>query len=163
MGYQLIETIEVGSGGASSIEFTGIPQDGVDLVCLMSVRTTSSVSLQTRFNSDSGSNYSAKKLGVDDTTVVSSTRTSVTQFDQNDIISATANTFASLQVYVSNYASTSNKSVSIDKVTEENSSSSYSQIQAGSYATSSAISSIQFLMSNFAQYSTASLYKITAD
>jgi hypothetical protein len=163
MGYQLIETIEVGSGGAASIEFTGIPQDGVDLVCLMSVRTTSSASLQTRFNSDSGSNYSAKKLGVDDTTVVSGTRTSVTQFDQNDIISATANTFASLQVYVSNYASTSNKSVSFDKVTEENSSSSYMQIQAGSYATSSAISSIQFLMSNFAQYSTASLYKITAD
>jgi hypothetical protein len=32
MGYQLIETIEVGSGGAASIEFTSIPQDGVQFL-----------------------------------------------------------------------------------------------------------------------------------
>ena len=35
MGYQLIETITLASS-ASSIEFTSIPQDGVDLVILLS-------------------------------------------------------------------------------------------------------------------------------
>ena len=160
MTMTLIETVTLGSGGAASIEFTGIPQDGKDLVCLISVRSTGSSSFTTRFNSDSGSNYSTRKLGVDDTTVVSSSRTSQAQFDQNDIISATSNTFASMQIYISNYASSANKSVSIDKVTEENSSSSYSQIQAGSYSTSSAITSILFTHP-FAEHSTASLYIIS--
>ena len=39
MAYTLIETITVGSGGASSIEFTGIPQEtGADLVVRLSAR-----------------------------------------------------------------------------------------------------------------------------
>ena len=38
MGMQLIETIEVGGSNVSSLAFTGIPQDGVDLVCLLSTR-----------------------------------------------------------------------------------------------------------------------------
>jgi hypothetical protein len=53
MGYQLIEHIEVGSGGAASIEFTGIPQDGVDLVLLASLRTDATgdlASISTKLN-----------------------------------------------------------------------------------------------------------------
>ena len=38
MGMTLIETVEVGAGGASSIQFDSIPQDGIDLVIRMSAR-----------------------------------------------------------------------------------------------------------------------------
>ena len=38
MGIQLIERVDVGSGGLSQIVFTSIPQDGVDLLCLYSLR-----------------------------------------------------------------------------------------------------------------------------
>jgi len=31
MSFELVETVTVGAGGASSIEFTSIPQDGTDL------------------------------------------------------------------------------------------------------------------------------------
>ena len=40
MGMQLIEHIEVGSGGAASIEFTGIDQTGQDLLLKVSSRNS---------------------------------------------------------------------------------------------------------------------------
>ncbi len=64
---QLIETIEVGAGGAASIEFTSIPQDGVDLLLMVSARTDRNVGADVvgaQFNSDTtAGNYSVKALG----------------------------------------------------------------------------------------------------
>ena len=159
---QLIEEISVGAGGAASIEFTGIPQDGVDLVLIASGRLTGGAdAADLRFNSDSGSNYSQVRLTGTGSTVsaygFTADRINV-EFSGND---QTANTFGNLSIYVSNYASTANKKVSIDAVTENNASAKQ-ELTAGGYSTSSAITSLQ-LIKAFAQYSTASLYKITAD
>tara|TARA_R110000764_G_scaffold238720_1_gene336323 strand:- start:66 stop:371 length:306 start_codon:yes stop_codon:yes gene_type:complete len=74
----------------------------------------------------------------------------------------TFNTFGNLSIYVSNYASTANKSVSIDAVTENNATAAKQELTAGSYSTSSGITSLQ-LIKAFAEFSTASIYKITAD
>jgi len=38
MSFELVEKIEVGSGGVSQIEFTGIPQDADELVVFFSLR-----------------------------------------------------------------------------------------------------------------------------
>jgi len=37
---QLIERVEVGPGGAASIDFTNIPQDGAHLVVVASLRSS---------------------------------------------------------------------------------------------------------------------------
>jgi hypothetical protein len=81
--------------------------------------------------------------------------------------SATASTFSNTELYIPNYTSTNNKSISVDGVAESNSSSSNNRavaLSAGLYHPSSnvAITSLKFTpsASTFAQYSTATLYGI---
>jgi hypothetical protein len=164
MGYQLIETVTVGSGGISSIEFTGIDQTGIDLVCLVSGRidapSPTSEEFELRFN-NSSANFSGIVLRADGS--------GANSFSGTDIrVSAdgsTANTFGSTKIYISNYASSSAKSVSIDTVSENNATSAYQVLQATSWNDTSAITSVKLQVStySFVEFSTASLYKITAD
>jgi hypothetical protein len=77
---------------------------------------------------------------------------------------ATANTFASTEIYIPNYTSTTSKSVSIDGVTENNATTSYQTFTAGLSTLSTAITSVSFGLGagNFVQYSTFSLYGLAA-
>jgi len=167
MAYTLIETVTVGSGGAASIEFTSIPQDGVDLILKLSLRNTDSNpdSAQVSLNSDTGDNYPQIQL-LGNGSSVSSQRLTLGFIRLAIPISTyTANTFGNAELYISNYTSTSNKSMSGDSVAENNATLGRLKIDAFSYTTSSAITSIQVALfgDNYAEYSTASLYKITAD
>ncbi len=122
------------------------------------------VSIGTQFNNDSGSNYTQRRLSGDGSVATSSVQTSTTGIYQTSFngSTGTSNTFGSCSFYISNYASATNKSISIDNVTENNATESYQQIQAATYVTSSGITSIKLLSgSSFLQYSTASLYTIT--
>ena len=167
---QLIETIEVGSGGAASIEFTSIPQDGVDLVLVFSCRTdnaTVHLSTYVTFNSDTSANYDwlflrGSGTSADSVSVSGDTKGWVGYIPGS---SSTANTFGNTAVYISNYTSSAAKSFSSDNANETNAASVRMAIDASKWSGTDAISSIQLFGSsdNFVQYSTASLYKITAD
>jgi hypothetical protein len=168
MGYQLIETIEVGSGGAASIEFTGIPQDGVDLVVLASLRNTIGTDIRginLYFNSDTGSNYSYLSLKGDGSAASSSNGTATAlEVGWMPGATTTANTFGSAKIYISNYTSGTAKSTSSDAVTENNGTTAYASLFANSWSGTAAITSITIDSSgDIEEYSTASLYKITAD
>ena len=170
MGYQLIETIEVGSGGAASIEFTGIPQDGVDLAILLSGRTDYAgigFPLYTTINSDTTSTYVARYIRGDGSSVVSQTTSTNIGIYSGFIASATStsNSFENLSFYIPNYSGNAQKSFSVDTVGENNATTAYQNIIAGLWPQTSAITTITMtpLSSNFVQHSTASLYKITAD
>ena len=164
MAYELIEHIEVGSGGAASIEFTSIPQDGVDLVLKYSLRIDQDTFYRVgiRFNSDSGDNYSAVRLDGNGfgASSANSSGISVGRGGAASGTSSTSNTFGNTSLYISNYASTSDKSFSVDGVSENNSSSALQQIIAGSYSTSSGITSLELVFPTALEYRTASLYKI---
>jgi len=173
MGRQLIETIEVGSGGAASIEFTSIPQDGVDLVFKISARTDYSNTYDNggkfSINSDTSSDYTRLFLRtILGTTVQTNgaTNPSARELNYNGN-NATANTFGNAELFIANYTSTSDKSISLDLVTENNATDGgITYIGAYLYPTSSAVTSVELVLQsgrNFLQYSTASLYKITAD
>jgi hypothetical protein len=168
MGYQLIETIEVGSGGAASIEFTGIPQDGVDLQILLSGQVlTGGMNIDIRFNNNSASVYGWKRLLGTGSAASGATNASSNRF----ILQATGNpsswgAFSNASIYISNYAGNTNKSVSIDAVNENNSSGAFQELYAAQFSNTSAVSSIQLIGdggNNMAQFTTASLYKVTAD
>jgi len=168
MGMQLIETIEVGSGGAASIEFTSIPQNGVDLLCVFSTRsdTTGSAEIvRFRLNGDSSSAYNYLYLRGNGSSVYTSSSSSQSEgFPAYQPKSTdTANTFNNGQIYISNYTSTTNKSISTDAVEESNATEAFQLLTAQTYSTSSSISSMLIfpLSGNFVQYSTASLYKIS--
>ena len=170
MGYQLIETIEVGSGGAASIEFTGIDQTGQDLVLLASLRSNNSTidNANIQVNGVTTSNYSYRFLGGDGGSAFSS------QSSTNDSLRGaygvnpgnhTANTFSNTKFYFSNYSSTSqHKTVSHDVVSENNATFATMSLGVSLYPSNSAIVSLLlFANGTLQQYSTASLYKVTAD
>jgi hypothetical protein len=164
--YIAIATVTVGSGGASTIEFTSIPNTFTDLSVLLSTRSTDTglrTDIKMTFNG-SRSSYSGKEIRNADGTV-SSTTSNTTYVDMWRIngTSTTASTFTNHSLYIPNYASSNNKSFSIDDVLENNSTSSYYLgFAAGLWSNSSAINQITFTCGsgNFAQYSTATLYGI---
>jgi hypothetical protein len=171
MGYQLIETVTVGSGGVSSIEFTGIPQDGVSLQVLFSLRSdvaSSSTSLTTLINGSTAALYSERRLvGAGSSSFssqVSGGSGFITSF-VNPGSTATANTFSSGSIYIPNYLSSAAKSVSFDAVGENNATLAYQILSAGLWNSTATVTSLTLDGSgtNFVQYSTASLFKITAD
>lgn len=163
MGYELIETVEVGSGGASSIEFTSIPDDGVDLVLVVSARNASGNDAFLKINGAT-TNFTSKHLNGTGSVVSSFSRTDgfIGHFNP---AGSTANTFGSMRILFSNYASATNKSFSIDSVTENNATLANIFLTAGLWSNTAAITSVTALAAsgNLVEYSTASLYKITAD
>lgn len=161
-----IAAVTVGSGGASSMDFTSIPSTYTDLCVKVSSRTTRTAGVidyaVISFNG-STSNLTSRFL-IGDGTVYSGTDTKIIASTSSN--STTANTFGSAQFYIPNYAGSNNKSVSVDAVAENNSADSgyfNLEIGAGLWSITSAITSISLTSgfgNNFMQYSTATLYGI---
>ena len=163
MGYQLIETIEVGAGGAASIEFTGIPQDAVDLVVKISSRLSDNVTVNYVRLNGSTSNHSYRELDGNGSGASSNFGGGfqvATGFS-----GAPSSTFSSASIYISNYSSSLAKSMSADSVNENNGTFANARMIAGLYNDTASITSLKLVAGsgNYVEYSTASLYKITAD
>jgi len=169
--YTLISSVTVGSGGAANIQFTSIPATYTDLLIKLSARQSTDVNsyqFSIRFNGNSSSIYTRRLLfgygtGVD-TQTQASTSSIFIGFDQAS--SFTANTFGNYEIYIPNYTSSNQKTLSADSVTENNTNEVYGiSIVAGLWADTAAITSIllQDLSggSNLVQYSTAYLYGIS--
>ncbi len=162
--HKLIQTITVGSGGSASIDFTSIPQTYTDLVLVVSVRSARATSFdntQIAINT-STSNMSARLLQGDGASASSATLTS---FYVGDIPAAslTSSLFASQTVYFPNYTGSSNKSFSVDSVSENNGTTSYQQLVSVLWSQTAAITQVRLFSgnsANFVQYSSASLYGI---
>jgi hypothetical protein len=158
--FELISSVTVGSGGASSIDFTSIPSTYTDVYILTSLRASDAavaIDVNIKFN---GSDSSKTIFYADGTGA--GTRAGQYSFTSMQCTgsSATASTFASSSLYVPNYAGTTfNKTFSIDGVTENNATTAYAAFKAGVWASTAAINQITFF-GNFVQYSTAYLYGI---
>lgn len=163
-----IATVTVGSGGASSIDFTSIPSTYTDLCLKVSGRSDQATvvldSLILKFNGTTTSNSFRYLEGNGASASSGSTFGSgVYQFlNSAPAAGATSNTFSNVEVYIPNYTSSNNKSLSIDGVGENNATTAYADLVAGLWSNSSAITSIKLEMdgNNFVQYSTATLYGI---
>jgi hypothetical protein len=172
--YTLISSVTVGSGGAASISFTSIPSTYTDLCLKISSRASVtdiygdySDFLILSLNSNSSAIYSTRSLRAG-TSVNSYANTNDTtgQAGLGNGPLTTASSFGNTELYFPNYAGSNNKSISIDGVSEsnDNPSSLFRILQAGLFASSTAISTIaltSFGGGNFVQYSTAYLYGIS--
>lgn len=161
---ELISTVTVGAGGASSIDFTSIPGTYTDLVLVVSGRATASGNpsqQRIRFNGDTASNYTTRTLQGTGSSA-NSVAFTTTYFGGPNIVdsSFTANTFGNAIIYLPNYAGSTAKTISADVVQENNASTAYSEITAGLWNNTAAITSLTIYNFTFAQYSTASLYGI---
>jgi hypothetical protein len=161
--YTKIADYEVGSGGAASIDFTSIPSSFTDIVVKLSARTNRSDSgddIAVKFNT-SASNFTGRRIFGTGSNAVSTTCD-----NQVGILNggtSTSNTFGSLELYIPNYAGSTNKSYSADATGENNATTAYAQLTAGLWSVTSAITGISFYSqnsANFVQYSTATLYGV---
>lgn len=166
--YEKIASVTVGSGGAADIEFTSIAADWDDLVLQISARNNrSGQNLQEAlitFNSN-GSNYSERMLRGDGSNAISATNSITSSFALNGFpaASTTASTFGSAQLYIPNYAGSTNKSVSAEFITENNGTQSYIYVNAMLWSDTSAITSIKIGNAStylWVEHSTAVLYGI---
>jgi hypothetical protein len=168
--FSLIASSTVGAGGAASIDFTSISSTYTDLCVKVSARTdraSTNDGISMQFNSSGGTAYQTIRLfGSGSTpTVNAGLSTSSANIIPYGIAAAlaTASTFGSSEFYVSNYTGSTNKSVSVDSVGENNAADTLYGIAAGLWSNTAAITSIKLTPSfgtNFVQYSTAYLYGI---
>jgi len=161
--YVLLERIEL-NASAASVTFSNIPQTGyTDLKVVASARNTSTNDyFWVRFNGVS-TNLSGRAISGEGSGTPSSL--TIEPYGRMNGSGTTASTFASTEIYISNYNSTSTyKSVSIDSVSENNGTLAFAVLDAGLWSSNAAITSIQLVPTgnNFAQYSTFSLYGLAA-
>jgi hypothetical protein len=166
--YTLLETITVGAAGAASVTFNSIPQTGyTDLIIKGSARSLSGSSFSNMTISFNGSaaNYTLKWLGYANGSPTSADRSG---FGANQLAyaagaGATANTFANFEIYIPNYRSSNFKSISVDGVNENNSSTTYFGLSAGLWSQTAAITSLTLSDgSTISQHSTFTLYGVSA-
>lgn len=158
-----ISTVTVGSGGAATIAFTGIPQIYTDLCVKLSIRTARAVIYDFIYINPNGSTANATtRILQGDGTSASSESTSRLRFISQGN-TATSNSFGTAEIYIPNYTSSNNKSFSMETVTENNDTPALRELNAGLWSDTSPINSLSFVSyssSNFNQYTTATLYGI---
>ena len=164
--YVLLQKITVGAAGAASITFSNIPQTGyTDLVVKWSGRDTQAGATANdcaiNFNG-SGTSFTGRRLYGNGTSALSDT---VAPYAGSDTAAgATASTFSNNEIYIPNYAGSTNKSFSLDSVTERSGTEAYQLLYAGLWSNTAAITSINILApsaQSFVQYSTFSLYGVS--
>lgn len=161
-----IQTVTVGSGGTSAIDFTSIPQTYTDLKIVASLRSNRSAALgdtpALKFNTSSANFLSKNIFGQGSGAVTSGT-------DNDSGIgtmpgpNATASVFGSLEVYIANYTSAANKYFSTESTMENNATASYMLLLGSRWSQTAAITSISIFSqtsSTILEYSTATLYGI---
>jgi hypothetical protein len=164
-----IASVSVGVLGAATIDFTSIPSTYTDLVLKTSCRDISIQSenwIYATFNGDSGSNYTDLILRGNGSNAASGKVTGTTSafLGQTQGTATTANTFTNSEAYIPNYAGSAQKSMSVDTVEENNGTANYMALNAVLWTGTAAITSITLTSasgSNFAQYSTATLYGVS--
>jgi hypothetical protein len=174
--FELIQATTLGSSQAS-IGFTVIPSTYTDLVIKLSARSTIGGGvnwdpLLYRFNT-STSGYSTRELEGTGSAATSSSATTATstaatgtwgRLHDYGITTSnqTASTFSSIDIYIPNYAGSTQKSLSMDSVYETNATAAYAELVAGLWTGTAAITQIDLALKDgsFAQYTTAYLYGV---
>ena len=165
--FTLIASSTVGAGGVNTFTFSSIPSTYTDLKVVASIRMSAT-------NSDTGVYFNTAATDSSDKNVSGN---GTTAFSDNhsgqqsiyigpvDTTNQTSNTFSSFEMYIPNYAGSSQKSVSIEHAQENNATGAYATLAAGLSTKTAAISSITFYgyggtSLTYGQYTTFYLYGI---
>jgi hypothetical protein len=163
--FTLIASSTVGSGGASTIDFTSIPQTYTDLCLKFSGRLSSGSygNMQVTFNGAT-SGYSNRYINGDGSSASSASGNTSSLYLAISNSSGGTNTFSSADMYIPSYTGSANKSTSTDQVSEDNATTAFQRLIAGLWSNTAAITSISIFpepaYGNLVQYSTAYLYGV---
>jgi len=158
-----IATVTVGSGGASSIDFTSIPQTYTDLILKVSARDNRGFTFDNLAPAFNGSTANISTNAVYAYSGVNAASGSGANYQYANGNSGTANIFSNFEWYIPNYTSSNYKAWGNECVTEDNSSNNIISMSANLWSSTAAINQITLTPVNgtsLSQYSTATLYGI---
>lgn len=140
---ELIATVTLASG-AGSLTFSSIPQTYTDLLLVLSARTGEGGAYFSymSFRPNSAITGMSGRRLAGNGSAASAGVNSYMEFGVNGNATP-ANTFSNTSFYITNYAGSTSKPVSIDMTLENNVTEAYIRIIAGQYPSSSAITSIE--------------------
>ena len=157
------------TGIVYTILFNNIPQTFTDLKVVISGRTDANAAFDggpSLFfnNATTGTNHSQTAITGNGSAATSSRTADIAvYFGDVSAATGTANTFSNTEFYIPNYTSNNFKSLTIDNVAENNTTTAYQNLRAGLWRNSAAITSIGIFggSGNWVSGSTFSLYGIT--
>jgi hypothetical protein len=165
--YDSIATVTVGSGGASSIDFTSIPSTYTHLQIREITRSDFAgiATVQMQFNGDTGNNYSFHTLYGDGSFAggTGASGISITVLADNPGTTVAANVFDAAVIDILDYANINKNKTLRSLQGYDANGSGIVRLNSGLWNNTSAISSIKLLSggsSNFTQYSSFALYGI---
>lgn len=140
--YEPIATTTLGSA-TSSITFSSIPSTYTDLRLVFMIQNSSGTDIGVRYNSDSGSNYSATFIRGNGTAAASTRVTSQTEIDLN-WYGGNSSSYPSLHtIDIFSYAGSTNKTALFTRAGDYNGSGTV-QAFVGLWRSTSAITSVTF-------------------
>jgi hypothetical protein len=169
--YTLISSSTLASTGTSDFIFSSIPNTYTDLLIKISARLTGATtqdSMYVRFNGSSGgTDYQEINLRGNGTTAAGN----FPGTNQEYVVvgnalpgsSSLAQTFSNTSLYIPNYSSSTKKSLSVEAVNANNTTTAYLYLVSGLWNLTNAITSIKFTSASaysFAQHSSFYLYGI---
>jgi hypothetical protein len=165
--FESISTVSVGSGGASSVEFTSIPSTYSHLQIRGIARSTNSVTsvnISLQFNGVTSSSYAWHWIYGDGSSVVASndSNTTLAYVARGAGASASSSIFGAAVIDILDYANT-NKTKTVRALSgHDNNGSGYAWFASGLFNSTNAISSITIKAQdgNLAQYSRFALYGV---
>ena len=161
---ELIASTTLGSA-ASFIEFTSVPGTHTDLLCVVTGRadiSAANLDFYTEFNGVT-TGYTVRRLFGNGSSAGSDNYTTMFTGIMPGA-TATASTFGNTEIYIPNYAGSTNKSVSSTGVAENNSVTGIIRACAGLWSNTAAITSLKLIPNagySFVSGSSAYLYGIT--
>ena len=164
-GYYSIGTVNVGSGGASSITFSSIPSTYTHLQLRMMVRETStSNGYDMQFNGDTGNNYSRHYLIGTGSSALAAAVTSTSSMILADaaISTSTTGVFGASVCDVLDYTNVNKNKVIRTLGGYDNNGNGGIFFNSGLWINTSSVTSIVIIpdAGNFAQYSSFALYGV---
>jgi hypothetical protein len=167
MSMQLISTVTTSTTGTTNLTISSIPQTATDLLAVFSGRRIESNSPFAVENIYFGINGSVTAITtrylVGTGSAASSSTDAFGLIGYIPSADATSNTFGSISIYIANYAGATNKSLSVDGVTENNATTARQIITAGLWPSTTAATSVNIglVSGTLSIGSSLSLYAIT--
>jgi len=165
--FESIATVTVGSGGASSIEFTSIPGTYQHLqvrALLKNSGGTTWYNADVNFNSDTGSNYSRHALYGSGSSAAALGQANQTKARVMDAVSGAKTYFGASVLDILDYADTTKYKTIRCLSGDDQNGSGYINLESSLWMSASAITSIKITsgFTSFVEHSTAALYGIKA-
>lgn len=156
----LISSQTVGAGGVASITFSAIPQ--TPFTDLIVVYSGTEIGVTITLNGNTSGQYNYRYLYGAGTFTSTSNSTGATGFNAAFTYYGISGELIQGQAHIANYAGSTNKSISVDAISETNTSNSMQQMFNGRLANTAAVTSITLTgLGTIPQYSTAYLYGLT--